>query len=576
MYSSTTEIPANLLAVSAHTAASVTLNGTPAVGEGIVRIWYLYAMANTDSAADMEIAPQFVIDARTVYLDAQFLNALLNLSDLNNAATARLNLGFTAQTAGQVLLGDGSTTFTSEAALFWDTANDRLGVGTNTPSQSIHDFSSAASVVALLETQFTGGNPELRLQAARSANANLANADVVGDLSFYGRRSATTSELSRIRTIYTGNGTTQSADIVFYTAQAGVPTEVLRLNSSGQIDTTLGAGAMQTDASGIVSSGTLGPGSGGTGTTTVFTQGSVVFAGASGVYSQDNANFFYDDTNNRLGIGTTAPTSSLTVTNVTDSLNEGIAIEGSGVGVNRRWIHYVSPGGIYSIYHPFQGVYGWGVTAAGKIGLADGTAIVNGTSAAVVARNPVGQTAFPTIWLQNIGSQTGDAISHYQSDATTKTFSVDANGSVTAPTYTAKTSIIIEDPGAGTNTVTLQAGVVSSSYAITLPLVQGAAGTTLINNGSGVLTWERAQGQKAGTVSLSSGSFTQAIVFGTAKASANYSISWSFKNTVDSDPLMQPYNILAQATTGFTIEWSNALDSGNYIGLWSVEDHYDP
>ena len=45
--------------------------------------------------------------------------------------------------------------------------------------------------------------------------------------------------------------------------------------------------------------------SGGTGTATAFTAGSVVFAGASGVYSQDNTNFFWDDTNNRLGVGTT-------------------------------------------------------------------------------------------------------------------------------------------------------------------------------------------------------------------------------------------------------------------------------
>ena len=30
------------------------------------------------------------------------------------------------------------------------------------------------------------------------------------------------------------------------------------------------------------------------------TQGSVLFAGASGVVSQDNANFFFDDTNNNL------------------------------------------------------------------------------------------------------------------------------------------------------------------------------------------------------------------------------------------------------------------------------------
>jgi hypothetical protein len=52
---------------------------------------------------------------------------------------------------------------------------------------------------------------------------------------------------------------------------------------------------------------------GGTGTGTAFTAGSVVFAGASGVYSQDNANLFWDDTNNRLGIGTASPGERLTV-----------------------------------------------------------------------------------------------------------------------------------------------------------------------------------------------------------------------------------------------------------------------
>jgi hypothetical protein len=54
-------------------------------------------------------------------------------------------------------------------------------------------------------------------------------------------------------------------------------------------------------------------GSGGSGTSTAFTAGSVVFAGVSGVYSQKNANFFWDNTNNRLGVGTTAPVSPLTI-----------------------------------------------------------------------------------------------------------------------------------------------------------------------------------------------------------------------------------------------------------------------
>ena len=54
-------------------------------------------------------------------------------------------------------------------------------------------------------------------------------------------------------------------------------------------------------------------GQGGTGTSTAFTAGSVVFAGTSGVYSQNNANFFWDNTNNRLGIGTATPGGDLTV-----------------------------------------------------------------------------------------------------------------------------------------------------------------------------------------------------------------------------------------------------------------------
>jgi len=51
----------------------------------------------------------------------------------------------------------------------------------------------------------------------------------------------------------------------------------------------------------------LGVGNGGTGTSTQFTLGSSIFAGASGVYTQDNDNYFWDNTNKRLGIGVTGP-----------------------------------------------------------------------------------------------------------------------------------------------------------------------------------------------------------------------------------------------------------------------------
>lgn len=67
-----------------------------------------------------------------------------------------------------------------------------------------------------------------------------------------------------------------------------------------------------------------------------FTQGSVIFAGASGIYAQDNANFFWDDTNFNLGIGTNAPVTNLHVYSATPTLRfEGSAYTGNtytGVG----------------------------------------------------------------------------------------------------------------------------------------------------------------------------------------------------------------------------------------------------
>jgi hypothetical protein len=60
-------------------------------------------------------------------------------------------------------------------------------------------------------------------------------------------------------------------------------------------------------------SGTLGVTNGGTGTATAFTAGSVVYAGASGVYSQDNANLFYNASSGNFGIGTNSPAQKLHV-----------------------------------------------------------------------------------------------------------------------------------------------------------------------------------------------------------------------------------------------------------------------
>lgn len=65
--------------------------------------------------------------------------------------------------------------------------------------------------------------------------------------------------------------------------------------------------------------GSLSVARGGTGTASAFTAGSVVFAGASGVYSQDNANLFWDVSTHQLGIGTTTPGRRVEIKNASGS-----------------------------------------------------------------------------------------------------------------------------------------------------------------------------------------------------------------------------------------------------------------
>jgi hypothetical protein len=83
----------------------------------------------------------------------------------------------------------------------------------------------------------------------------------------------------------------------------------------------------------VTVAGTLGVTNGGTGTSTQFTAGSVVFAGASGVYTQDNTQLFWDNSNDRLGIGTATPSAKLSVVG-TAKIGEGAASNSAKLMVN--------------------------------------------------------------------------------------------------------------------------------------------------------------------------------------------------------------------------------------------------
>lgn len=68
--------------------------------------------------------------------------------------------------------------------------------------------------------------------------------------------------------------------------------------------------------------------------------------------------------------------------------------------------------------------------------------------------------------------------------------SIVATGSIES-----KTSFILEETGAGTDTITLQAPVsIASSYTLTLPVDDGTLNQVLTTNGSGVLSWTTSGG----------------------------------------------------------------------------------
>ena len=94
-------------------------------------------------------------------------------------------------------------------------------------------------------------------------------------------------------------GTTTSNAIHFVVNNGA--TDALTIGTSGAI------------TAGVWNGSTIGVGYGGTGTATTFTAGSVVFAGSSGVYTQNNSKFFWDNTNMRLGLNTATPQTTLTI-----------------------------------------------------------------------------------------------------------------------------------------------------------------------------------------------------------------------------------------------------------------------
>lgn len=148
--------------------------------------------------------------------------------------------------------------------------------------------------------------------ALTSGNYVITNNGVTGlsastGISVSGSTGSVTITNSGVTSISAGSGISVSGSTGAVTITAtGSGVSSFSAGSTGLTPASATTGA-------VTLSGTLSVSNGGTGTGTAFTTGSVVFAGASGVYSQSNSNFFWDNTNSRLGLGTTSPSYTFSV-----------------------------------------------------------------------------------------------------------------------------------------------------------------------------------------------------------------------------------------------------------------------
>jgi hypothetical protein len=133
----------------------------------------------------------------------------------------------------------------------------------------------------------------------------------------------------------------------------------------------------------------------------------------------------------------------------------------------------------------------------------------------------------------------------------------DGSGNFVTSTGTFQASIVLEDPDAGTNTITIQApATLAVDYTLTLPINAGTGGQVLTTNGSGVLSWVT-----SGTGNIVNGGQTGPITVGTNNAtSLNLETNNVNRLTIDSSgntTFSSNYKMRAYSSTNQTLGVTN-------------------
>ena len=232
-------------------------------------------------------------------------------------------------TATRIAFWSGASTLSSNANLYWDNTNNRLGLGTATPSAQLHTtgsvrFAGAGTPAAgRVLTSDASGNATWQDGTAHS-HATLTQGTGIATFSYNGSSAATVSLTNTGVTAGTYGNSGANIPNITVDAQGRLTLASNRTLTPGDIGAASSSHSHANltfnnsgsgDASGTAYNGstaytisynTIGAvGGSGTATRVAF------WSGASTLSS--NANLYWDNTNSRLGIGTATPSQALHV-----------------------------------------------------------------------------------------------------------------------------------------------------------------------------------------------------------------------------------------------------------------------
>jgi len=432
-------------------------------------------------------------------------------------STFLLDVNGTARVSGNLTLSNANPLSLTNAGAYFSIGSYFFGssgsiIGTN---NSFADWAVRIGSGGLLIANGTNNNHLLREGLALFTD-NAANTNITGSASAVLQANSTTKGFLPPRMTTTEKNAISS------------PATGLQV-----YDTTLGSLNVYNGTSWIA----LGAGGGGGGmaiggSITSATAGSVLFAGTSGVLQQDNANFFWDDTNNRLSIGSTTPTSQFYVKFPDNNVTTHAAFYANnlsiGVGITWEGIKSISGSNSFLKLTGSTGIYGVNLNAnlnllaQGGLLYAYGSSFCAGYNVDAVTdlyfnyygydagttqfRNAVFGNGKGTNILKLFGS-TGNLVLQSGGTFTDAGYRLDVNGTArvrnflvenTSTTTTAEISVS-NNPTSGANAYFRQYGSSAAGTAFGLSL---ANGTLLFTNDSAYLL--------IGTLS------SQNLIFGTA------------------------------------------------------------